>query len=135
MNRIYKVIWNRVRGGYVVVGEHQVEKGKSGGRKKMVQAAMLAGALVLGNVALADAQDFFIPITGSEAAYEGIRSGADENYTYTFGVGDSLTISDNNASRGIDISGSTRSIGINGLELSISQKDTYSVLGGSQAVW
>lgn len=31
MNRIYKVIWNRVRGGYVVVGEHQVAKGKSAG--------------------------------------------------------------------------------------------------------
>ena len=129
MNRIYKVIWNRVRGGYVVVGEHQVAKGKSGG-VKMVQAAILSGALVLGNMALADAQDFSIPITGKEAAYDGIRSGTDGNYTYTFGAGDYLTISDSSASTGIDISGSTRSIGINGLELSIGQKDRYPVLKG-----
>lgn len=129
MNRIYKVIWNRVRGGYVVVGEHQVAKGKSGG-VKMVQAAILSGALVLGNMALADAQDFSIPITGKEAAYDGIRSGTDGNYTYTFGAGDYLMISDSSASTGIDISGSTRSIGINGLELSIGQKDQYPVLKG-----
>lgn len=129
MNRIYKVIWNRVRGGYVVVGKHQVAKGKSGG-VKMVQAAILSGALVLGNMALADAQDFSIPITGKEAAYDGIRSGTDGNYTYTFGAGDYLTISDSSASTGIDISGSTRSIGINGLELSIGQKDRYPVLKG-----
>lgn len=129
MNRIYKVIWNRVRGGYVVVGEHQVAKGKSG-VVKMVQAAILSGALVLGNMALADAQDFSIPITGEEVAYDGIRSGTDGNYTYTFGAGDDLTISDNSSPTGIDISDSTRSIGINGLELSISQKDRYPVLAG-----
>lgn len=54
MNKAFKVLWNQVRGTYVVASEAQVTHGKPGKATKTVVAAAVAGLLAVGGVAQAE---------------------------------------------------------------------------------
>ena len=53
MNKAFKVLWNQVRGTYVVASEAQVTHGKPGKATKTIVAAAVAGLLAMGGVAQA----------------------------------------------------------------------------------
>lgn len=53
MNKAFKVLWNQVRGSYVVASEAQVTHGKPGKAVKTIVAAAVAGLLATGGSALA----------------------------------------------------------------------------------
>ena len=53
MNKAFKVLWNQVRGTYVVASEAQVTHGKPGKAKKTIVAAAVAGLLAAGGSVLA----------------------------------------------------------------------------------
>ena len=54
MNKAFKVLWNQVRGTYVVASEAQVTHGKPGKATKTIVAAAVAGVLAMGGVAQAE---------------------------------------------------------------------------------
>ena len=53
MNKAFKVLWNQVRGTYVVASEAQVTHGKPGKATKTIVAAAVAGLLAAGGSAFA----------------------------------------------------------------------------------
>ena len=53
MNKAFKVLWNQVRGTYVVASEAQVTHGKPGKATKTIVAAAVAGLLAVGGSAFA----------------------------------------------------------------------------------
>ena len=53
MNKAFKVLWNQVRGTYVVASEAQVTHGKPGKATKTIVAAAVAGVLAAGGSAFA----------------------------------------------------------------------------------
>lgn len=53
MNKAFKVLWNQVRGSYVVASENQVTHGKPGKATKTIVAAAVAGLMAMGGVASA----------------------------------------------------------------------------------
>ena len=54
MNKAFKVLWNQVRGTYVVASEAQVTHGKPSNATKTIVAAAVAGLLALGGAASAE---------------------------------------------------------------------------------
>lgn len=48
MNKAFKVLWNQVRGSYVVASEAQVTHGKPGKAVKTIVAAAVAGLMAVG---------------------------------------------------------------------------------------
>lgn len=54
MNKAFKVLWNQVRGTYVVASEAQVTHGKPSKATKTIVAAAVAGLLALGGAASAE---------------------------------------------------------------------------------
>ena len=58
MNKAFKVLWNQVRGTYVVASEAQVTHGKPGKATKTIVAAAVAGLLAVGGSAYAATVDF-----------------------------------------------------------------------------
>ena len=54
MNKAFKVLWNQVRGTYVVASEAQVTHGKPSKATKTIVAAAVAGLLAVGGVAQAE---------------------------------------------------------------------------------
>ena len=53
MNKAFKVLWNQVRGSYVVASENQVTHGKPGKATKTIVAAAVAGLMAMGTSAFA----------------------------------------------------------------------------------
>ena len=53
MNKAFKVLWNQVRGSYVVASEAQVTHGKPGKAVKTIVAAAVAGLMAVSGSALA----------------------------------------------------------------------------------
>ena len=53
MNKAFKVLWNQVRGSYVVASENQVTHGKPGKATKTIVAAAVAGLMALAGSAQA----------------------------------------------------------------------------------
>lgn len=45
MNRIFKVVWNEIRGSYMVCDENRVSRGKAKSVKKNVVAAVVTAGL------------------------------------------------------------------------------------------
>ena len=54
MNKAFKVLWNRLRGSYVVASEATAAHGKSGKAAKTVLAAAAASLVACGGVSAAD---------------------------------------------------------------------------------
>ena len=54
MNKAFKVLWNQVRGSYVVASEAQVSHGKPGKAVKTIVAAAVAGLMAMGGAAQAE---------------------------------------------------------------------------------
>ena len=54
MNKAFKVLWNQVRGTYVVASEAQVTHGKPGKATKTIVAAAVAGLLAMGGATQAE---------------------------------------------------------------------------------
>lgn len=53
MNKAFKVLWNQVRGSYVVASENQVTHGKPSKATKTIVAAAVAGLMAMGTSAFA----------------------------------------------------------------------------------
>ena len=82
MNKAFKVLWNQVRGSYVVASEAQVTHGKPGKAVKTIVAAAVAGLMAVG-----------VSAQAREITYEKI--GSEGSTKFISGAGDTLEIKTN----------------------------------------
>lgn len=82
MNKAFKVLWNQVRGSYVVASEAQVTHGKPGKAVKTIVAAAVAGLMAVG-----------VSAQAREITYEKI--GSEGSTKFISGAGETLEIKTN----------------------------------------
>ena len=75
MNKAFKVLWNQVRGSYVVTSEAQVTHGKPGKAVKTIVAAAVAGLMAVG--VSAQAREITYGTIGSEGSTKFISGAGD----------------------------------------------------------
>ena len=79
MNRIFKVVWNEIRGSYMVCDENRVARGKTKSVKAAVVVASVAAMMGLSGMAMAQEQTVTEKIVENET-FENINKKETSNY-------------------------------------------------------